>query len=135
MIVKLRRKNSRYPDLHYRQNYVVIGIEAGDFRLLNDQGRPYLYPSRLFEVVELHEPESWITTYGDDGERYAYPPSLNGRGFFEDFFDGTPAAISAFWRVVNQNLAMASTAARTVQKKSPPPTRAQAGSRALRQSA
>ena len=45
MIVKLRRKNSRYLDLNHRQNYVVIGIEADDFRLLNDQGRPYLYPS------------------------------------------------------------------------------------------
>lgn len=52
MIVKLRRKNANYPDLMPGQQYMVIGIEADDFRLLNDQGRPYLYPSRLFEVID-----------------------------------------------------------------------------------
>lgn len=66
---------------------MVIGIEADDFRILNDQGRPYLYPSRLFKIVDSHEPVSWITELGDDDERYAYPPLLNGFGFFEDFFD------------------------------------------------
>jgi len=123
MIVKLRRKNSRYADLNHRQNYVVIGIEADDFRLLNDQGRPYLYPSRIFEVVDFHKPESWVTTVGDDGERYAYPPPLNARGFFEDFFDGATTAVAAFWRVVNQNLAVANTATHGFRKKSLPQTK------------
>jgi len=133
MIVKLRRKNSRYPDLNHRQNYVVIGIEADDFRLLNDHGRPYLYPSRLFEVVDFHEPQSWVTTYGDDGERYAYPPPLNAQGFFEDFFDDASNAVAAFWRVLNQNLAVASTAAHGVRRKSLSPAKARMGSRAVRQ--
>jgi hypothetical protein len=43
MIVKLRRKNAKYPDLTVRQPYVVIGIESDDYRILNDAGRPYLY--------------------------------------------------------------------------------------------
>jgi len=60
VIVKLRRKNLRYPDLTPHQKYVVIGIEADDLRILNDQGRPYLYPSRLFEVVDHHEPDDWV---------------------------------------------------------------------------
>ena len=105
MIVKLRRKNSRYPDLAYGQGYVVIGIEADDLRILNDQGRPYLYPSRLFEIVDPREPEDWVTEYGDDGERYAYPPLLNNCGFFEDFFDAKEDALATFWQVVNQRLA------------------------------
>ena len=42
MIVKLRRKNARYPDLTPGQDYAVIGVEADDFRLLNDRGQPYL---------------------------------------------------------------------------------------------
>jgi hypothetical protein len=42
MIVKLRRKYRRYPDLTPGQQYVVIGIEADDFRILEDffDGKP-----------------------------------------------------------------------------------------------
>ena len=105
MIVKLRRKNARYRDLTLGQSYVVIGIEANDLRLLNNAGRPYLYPSRLFELVDSREPCDWVTEFGKDGDRYAYPPPLNKPGFFEDFFDGKPKAVSTFWRVVNQRLA------------------------------
>lgn len=107
MIVKLRRKNVRFLDLTTGQPYVVIGIEADDLRIVNDQGRPYLYPSRLFDVVDPREPEDWVSELGEDGERYAYPPPLNGSGFFEDFFDAKPAAVATFWRVVNQRLAAA----------------------------
>src|SRR5712692_3121329 len=105
MIVKLRRKNSPYRDLTPRQPYVVIGIEGGDLRILNDAGRPYLYPPGLFRVLDSREPEDWIGEAGADGERYAYPAPLNGRGFFEDFFDERPKAVRMFWRVMNQRLA------------------------------
>lgn len=115
MIVKFRRKNSRYPDLSPQQNYVVIGIEADDLRILNDRGRPYLYPARLFEVVDSREPQNWVTEVGDDGERYAYPSPLDDAGFFEDFFDDQKKAVAVFWQVVNQNLAAKRTAVRSVK--------------------
>lgn len=118
MIVKLRRKNSRYPDLTPSQLYVVIGIEADDLRILNDQGRPYLYPARLFEIVDPHEPDDWVTEFGEAGERYAYPPLLNSCGFFEDFFDAQKEAVATFWRVVNQRLATA-TGAESVSLSAP----------------
>jgi hypothetical protein len=105
MIVKLRHKDKRYSDLTSGQQYVVIGIEADEFRILNDHGRPYLYPSHLFKVVDPHEPDDWITEFGEEGERYAYPLPLNGCGFFEDFFDDKPEAVTTFWRIVNQRLA------------------------------
>jgi hypothetical protein len=105
MIVKLRRKNARYPDLTPAQSYMVIGIEADELRLLNDRGHPYLYPSRLFDVIDPREPEDWVIEFGEEGERYAYPPPLNGVGFFEDFFDDQKKAVSTFWRVMNQHLA------------------------------
>ena len=105
MIVKLRRKNARYPDVTPQQPYVVIGIEADDYRILNDSGRPYLYPARLFEVVDSKEPGDWVTEFGEDGERYAYPLPLSGPGFFEDFFDQKSKAVAAFWRAVNRRLA------------------------------
>ncbi len=107
MIVRLSEGNADFPDLASGQDYVVIGIEADDYRILNDQGRPFLYPSDLFDLVDSHEPKDWLTEYGDDRERYAYPSPLNGRGFFEDFFDGQREAVATFWRVVNQRLAAA----------------------------
>ena len=105
MIVKLKRKSSSYRDLSTNQLYVVIGIEADDLRILNDAGRPYLYPARLFVVVDRREPDDWVTEFGDDRERYAYPPPLNKPGFFEDFFDDESRIVGTFWRVVNQRLA------------------------------
>jgi len=102
MIVRLQQPDEAYPDLTFGQRYVLIGIEADDFRLLNDRGRPYLYPHRLFEIVDAEKPSDWITETGEDGELYAYPPLFNAVGFFEDFFDGVESAVSTFWRVVNQ---------------------------------
>jgi hypothetical protein len=107
MIVKLRRKNARFPELTPGLPYVVIGIEADDYRILNDQGRPYLYPSRLFRIIDSSKPQGWVTEQGEDGELYAYPQPLNDVGFFEDFFDAKPKAVTMFWRTVNQRLAAA----------------------------
>jgi len=107
MIVKLRRRNAGYPELTAGHSYGVIGIEAGQFRILNDLGRPYLYPARLFTVVDPREPGDWVIQVGEDGERYAYPPPLNDIGFFEDFFDDKRKAVTTFWRVVNQRLTKA----------------------------
>ena len=105
MIVKLKKKNTRYRDLTFGQPYVVIGIEANELRLLNDVGRPFLYPPELFSLIDSKEPRDWITAFGDDGERYSYPLPLNKSGFFEDFFDEKAKAVTTFWRVVNQRLA------------------------------
>ena len=107
MIVKLKEGNLDFSDLSIGQSYFVIGIEADDFRILNDNGKPFLYPSGIFEVVDSREPETWVTEFGEDGERYAYPPILKEPGFFEDFFDGKEAARSKFWRVINERLSEA----------------------------
>jgi hypothetical protein len=107
MIVKLKSKDPRYPDLSEAQQYFVLGIEADDYRILNDAGKPYLYERELFDVVEPTEPRDWVTEFGEDGERYSYPAPLNEAGFFEDFFDEKPQQTSTFWRVVNQRLAHA----------------------------
>ena len=105
MIVKLKKRNSSYSDLTFGQPYVVIGIEGDDLRLLNDVGRPFLYPAELFTIIDPEEPKDWVTEFGDDGERYSYPEILNEPGFFEDFFDEKRKAVATFWRVVNQRLA------------------------------
>ena len=107
MIVQLKSNSSGYSDLSENQPYFVIGIEADDYRILNDSGQPYLYPSELFEVINSSEPKDWITEIGDDGEKYAYPKELNEVGFFEDFFDQKPERISIFWHIVNKQLSAA----------------------------
>jgi len=108
MIVKLKRKTKRYRDLTFGQQYVVIGIEADEFRILNNTGNPFLYAPSLFVLVDAREPVDWVNETGDDGERYAYPPPLNKPGFFEDFFDRKTKAVATFWCVVNRRLAAAS---------------------------
>jgi len=107
MVVVLRESSAGYPDLAPGQPYFVIGIEAGDYRILNDAGKPYLYPAPLFEVTDPREPSAWITAYGEDGERYSYPPVLNEAGFFEDYFDGSDEALAQFWHVINKRLSEA----------------------------
>lgn len=104
MIVKLKKKSASYPDLTFGQPYVVLGIEADDFRILNDAGRPFLYPSSLFTKIDSQEPSDWVTEFGDDQERYSYPSALNKPGFFEDFFDEKPRAVATFWHLVNRGL-------------------------------
>ena len=107
MTVELRERDSGYPDLTPGQPYLVLGIEADDLRILNDQGRPYLYPREIFTVVDAREPEDWVREVGKDNERYAYPSPLNEAGFFEDYFDGKPEAVATFWRVMNRRLSAA----------------------------
>lgn len=108
MIVKLKKPNAKYRDLTSGQLYDVIGIEADDLRIINNVGRPFLYPPDLFSLVDAREPTDWVTEFGDDGERYSYPAPLNKPGFFEDFFDQKTKAVATFWRVVNHRLAAAS---------------------------
>ena len=55
MIVKLKSKNPSYADLSEDQPYFVIGIESDDYRILNDAGKPYLYPAELFNVFDSSE--------------------------------------------------------------------------------
>ena len=110
MIVKLKKRNGHYRDLTFGQPYLVIGIEADEFRILNDAGRPFLYSPNLFSLVDRSEPDDWLTEFGDAGERYSYPRPLNKPGFFEDFFDQKTKAVSTFWRVVNRRLATTASA-------------------------
>jgi hypothetical protein len=70
MIVELGRGHRRYRDLTPHRPYVVIGIEADHFRILNDQGRPFLYPARIFRAVDRREPGDWISEVCEEGERY-----------------------------------------------------------------
>ena len=86
MIVKLRRKHARYPDLTPGLSYVVIGIEADDYRILNDRGRPYLYPSRLFKIFDPSKPRDWVTERGEGGEIVRLSTAAEHRWIFRGLF-------------------------------------------------
>ena len=107
MIVKLRRRSTKYSDLSVGSLYLVLGIEADSLRLINDHGRPFLYPPELFTIVDRKKPREWVSETGPDGEHYAYPREMNEPGFFEDYFDGKAQAMATFWRSVNHTLARA----------------------------
>jgi len=106
MIIRCLQTDDDSPGLTAGHAYTVIGIEAGDYRLLNDLGEPILYAPSGFEVIDAREPADWVSTTGDEGERYAYPPALAEPGFFEDYFNRRPEAVATFWQHVNQNLRM-----------------------------
>lgn len=78
--------------------YTVLGIEAGNYRLLNNEADPCLYTPEDFEIVNSETPTFWIESSGCDGERYAYPAAWNRNGFFEDYHDGQKEAFETFWR-------------------------------------
>lgn len=94
MTVTLKRRGRGQVGLTPGNVYRVIGIEADQYRIMNDVGRPYLYDPRLFRIVDPAEPRDWVSTFGEEGERYAYPPPLAKPGFFEDYFDGKRKALS-----------------------------------------
>lgn len=87
------KKTVLYQDLTFGNVYRVLGIEADEYRLINNEGRPYLYSSDLFEVVDDADEDDWVTEIDEDGKRYSYPRELNDPGFFEDFFDDKREAI------------------------------------------
>lgn len=106
--MKVRLKDDApYEDLTPGREYYVVGIEADDFRVIDDLGQPFLYSPEFFEVIDSRLPDEWQIDVGEDGERYAYPEELNGVGFFEDFFDRDTDAVRVFWQVMNRQLSKA----------------------------
>lgn len=106
MKVTLKKNYNRIEPGHKQfltpgKEYEVIGIECDDYRIINDRDDkrlgldPVLYSPDLFDVVDATEPPAWVSRI-DDGCRYAYPPELNARGFWERYHDGVPEAIETF---------------------------------------
>jgi hypothetical protein len=98
MKVQFKTRYPKYRELTSGNVYRVIGIEADQYRIMNDEGRPFLYPPKIFHIVDAHEPRQWHTWYGEDGERYSYPKDLQQPGFFEDYFEGDRKAMATLQR-------------------------------------
>ncbi len=107
MIVQLIADvNDVPPRLSPNRQYTVIGIEADWYRIINDGREPCLYDRDLFDVRNSAEPGFWITSFGDEGERYSYPVEFSAPGFFEDWHDGNIEARSIFDSVIASRFGM-----------------------------
>lgn len=95
MTVRLKSiyyKRERRLSLTLGRTYRVLGISIDDYRLLNDKGHPVLYRARLFDVVDPSIPKDWVTTFGEDGERYCDPGWLS-EYVWNDYFDDVESAV------------------------------------------
>lgn len=106
--MRVRCRSNQCPDgrsaaLTVGETYEVLGIEAGDLRVLDDAGSPVLYEPALFEVIDAGRPSGW-TSETIDGDEYAGPPEFNRPGFWEDYHEHEPAARAAFARYLNRHL-------------------------------
>jgi hypothetical protein len=108
MIVKLRRKNPRYPDLtvgHHMLWSVLGPMNFGFWRTPVGHTSILLTFSRYSTIMSR---QTGLASSAKTVSVMPYPTPLNKPGFFEDFFDGKPKAVGTFWRVVNRRLATAS---------------------------
>ena len=85
-----------YYSLTVGREYVVLGIAADWYRILDDTEDPCLFDPSCFRVVDSTEPSFWQSSE-HDGVRYAYPPEWDQVGFFEDFHDHVESVVRRFW--------------------------------------
>ena len=86
------------PSLAPGREYVVVGYDWSDYRLVADQG-PCLYDKRVFDVVDAAEDPSWIRRDRDEGGHYVDPPECAAPGFYERWHDGDPVSRATFSEV------------------------------------
>ena len=104
--IKSRDSEGNIIPLSLGHIYEVLGIEADTYRILSDSdSKPYrndpaLYDPDCFKVIDPQEPDFWICQYGEDGERYCYPPEWNDLGFFDDYHDGISEVRERFWNML-----------------------------------
>lgn len=85
------------------REYEVLGIEADDYRILDDikneftGNDPVLVDAECFEIIDPLEPDFWVCETGNNGERYCYPPEWKEPGFFEDYHDRIESVQKQFW--------------------------------------
>jgi len=106
--IKAIAPDGRRVSLTLGREYEVLGIEADDYRILNDPDTwpygndPVLFEPECFEITDPTFPDFWVCSTGSDGEQYCYPPEWNKVGFFEDYHDGVETVRKQFWEDLNR---------------------------------
>ncbi|WP_163832156.1 hypothetical protein [Spartinivicinus ruber] len=94
---------SYQPGLTSNRIYNVLGMDHDSYRILADDGEPYMYPKELFEVIDDNIPSNWVRREFEDGEYYLDPPELSELYFYEDYFDGVPSVVERFRMYLKSN--------------------------------
>ena len=106
--IKLETIDGRIFSLTLNKVYEVLGIEADNYRLLDDGNKlndyrdPVLFEPEYFEIIDPGEPDFWVTEIGEEGERYCYPLEWLPVGFFEDFHNDIKIVKETFWSGVEK---------------------------------
>jgi hypothetical protein len=80
--------SSKNPYLTPNTEYWVIGFDDENYRVLDDNKEPILYPKYLFEIIDKKYSDDWVKVSYDDGEYFVDPPELSDIYFYEKYFDG-----------------------------------------------
>lgn len=80
--------NSKNPFLTPNTVYWVVGFDDENYRIIDDNNEPILYPKYLFEVIDNSQTDDWVKVSYDDGEYFVDPPELSDTYFYEKYFDG-----------------------------------------------
>ncbi len=78
------------------RTYEVLGIEYGDYMIVDDYCDLTLFNTSGFEIVDGTQPEFWECKEYRDGDRYYGPPRWNKPGFMEDYNDRVKEARRQF---------------------------------------
>ena len=92
MIVRANAQANQSRHITPGRDYIVISLNHGSYRVIDDDGVPALYSKSMFETVDSSIPDDWVWERYTEDEYYAHPPELSSKGFFEDWFDGKPTA-------------------------------------------
>jgi hypothetical protein len=96
MIVRALNTAKIHPLLKAGKEYVVLGIDDENYRVLTETGDPALISKKDFEIIDDLIPDDWIWKFYDDGEYFADPKGLDETGFYEDLFDKKSYAMDRF---------------------------------------
>ncbi len=86
--------------------FYVLGVDEENYRLINRNGEPILYPKDLFEVLDASIPSGWHFHDYEDGEYHLQPARTAEPGFYEDWHgsDGDRVAQAAARRTLREEL-------------------------------
>lgn len=80
--------------------YHVLGIWVDPgrirLRLVGEESTPALFEPEMFEIVSSAIPSSWAIAMPGAGCMSIGPARWSRAGFWEDYFDGKPEAVSSF---------------------------------------
>ena len=100
VIYKRKPADGTIPRLIFGREYLVVGLDDENYRVVDEDSEPILYARECFDVTDASIPPDWVRDEGRAGDYYIDPPECAKRGFYEAYFDDKPEAVATFNRVL-----------------------------------